>query len=49
MIDTIKSEGNVVYTNRTKEGVSYRMGKPSRAIIQAGINAVLGTKYAYKS
>ena len=49
MVDTIKSEGFVVYTNKTSEGVAYRMGKPSAAIIAAGIASVLGTDYAYKS
>jgi|TARA_Y100000992_G_scaffold293621_1_gene252454 predicted HTH transcriptional regulator len=49
MIDTIKKEGHVVYTNKTSEGVAYRMGKPSAAIIAAGIAKVLGVKYAYKS
>ena len=28
MIDTIKKEGHVVYTNQTSDGVAYRMGTP---------------------
>ena len=42
MIDTIKKEGHVVYTNQTSDGVAYRMGTPSAAIIAAGIKKVLG-------
>ena len=49
MIDTIKKEGHVVYTNQTSDGVAYRMGTPSAAIIAAGIKKVLGVKYAYKT
>ena len=49
MIDTIKKEGHVVYTNQTSDGVAYRIGKPSAAIIAAGVASVLGTDYAYKS
>ena len=49
MIHTIKKEGHVVYTNQTSDGVAYRMGEPSAAIIAAGIKKVLGVKYAYKT
>ena len=49
MIDTIKKEGHVVYTNQTSDGVAYRIGKPSAAIIAAGVASVLGPDYAYKS
>ena len=37
------------YAEGASEGVAYRMGKPSAAIIAAGIAKVLGVKYAYKS
>ena len=47
MIDTLKSEGNCIYTNDTAKGVAYRMGTPSKEIIAAGIASVLGTNYAY--
>ena len=47
MIDTLKSEGNCIYTNSTAKGVAYRLGAPSKEIIAAGIASVLGTRYAY--
>ena len=49
MIDTLRSEGNVIYENKVAGKTFYRLGTPSAAIIQAGIDAVLGTEYAYAS
>lgn len=49
MIDTLRSEGNVIYENKVGGKTFYRLGAPSAAIVQAGINAVLGTEYAYAS
>jgi hypothetical protein len=32
-VNELRSEGYCVYTNRTKTGTSYRMGKPNREIV----------------
>ena len=49
MIDQLRSEGNMIYVNKTAKGTSYRMGVPTKAIIAAGIKKLYGTPYAYKS
>ena len=49
MIDTLKSEGHVIYVNTVGGKTFYRLGTPSAAIITAGIEAVLGTENAYAS
>ena len=49
MVDKLRSEGNMIYINRSSEGTSYRLGAPSKAIIAAGIQKLYGTKYAYSS
>jgi hypothetical protein len=49
MVDTLRSEGHVIYTNTVGGKTFYRLGAPSAAIIQAGIDAVLGTEQAYAS
>ncbi len=49
LVDTLRSEGNMIYINKTAKGTSYRMGVPTKAIIAAGINKLYGTKYAYKN
>ena len=49
LIDTLRSEGNMIYINKTAKGTSYRMGTPSKAIIAAGIKKLYGTPYAYKN
>src|SRR5210317_1766047 len=49
LIDTLRSEGNMIYINKTAQGTSYRMGKPTKAIIAAGIQKLYGTPYAYKN
>ena len=41
MIDTLREEGHVVYINQTSNGTSYRMGKPTKAILAAGARKVL--------
>ena len=38
-----------IYENKVAGKTFYRLGTPSAAIIQAGIDAVLGTEYAYAS
>ena len=49
LVDTLRSEGNMIYVNKTAKGTSYRMGEPTKAIIAAGIKKLYGTPYAYKS
>jgi hypothetical protein len=51
MIDTLRSEGHMIYINRNTgtngNNTSYRVGTPTKAIVAAGINALYGTEYAY--
>ena len=49
LVDTLRSEGNMIYVNKTAKGTSYRMGGPTKAIIAAGIKKLYGTPYAYKN
>jgi len=49
LIDTLRSEGNMIYINKTAKGTSYRMGQPTKAIVAAGIKKLYGTPYAYKN
>ena len=49
LVDTLRSEGNMIYVNKTAKGTSYRMGVPTKAIIAAGIKKLYDTPYAYKN
>ena len=49
LVDTLRSEGNMIYVNKTAKGTSYRMGVPTKAIIAAGIKKLYGTPYAYNN
>ena len=50
MVDQLREEGNMVYINKTKQGVSYRLGTPTKEIIAAGIRKVDGdNEYAYSN
>ena len=49
LVDTLRSEGNMIYVNKTAKGTSYRMGVPTKAIIAAGIKKLYGTPYAYSA
>jgi len=49
LVDTLRSEGNMIYINKTAKGTSYRMGVPTKAIIAAGIKKLYGTPYAYSA
>ena len=40
MIDQIRTEGHMVYINKSAGGTSYRLGKPTQAIIAAGVDKV---------
>ena len=41
MVDKLRSQGHMIYINKTADGTSYRMGEPTQAIINAGVGAVL--------
>ena len=49
LVDTLRSEGNMIYVNKTAKGTSYRLGEPTKAIIAAGIKKLYGTPYAYSA
>ena len=49
LVDTLRSEGNMIYINKTSAGTSYRMGMPTKAIVAAGIQKLYGTPYAYNN
>ena len=50
MVDQLRTEGHMVYINTTPTGTSYRLGKPTKSIIAAGVTALYGTqKYAYSN
>ena len=50
MIDQLRTEGNMVYINKTDKGTSYRLGTPTKSIIAAGIRKLYGPfKYAYSA
>jgi len=40
MIDTLRDEGHMVYINESDGGTSYRMGRPTKSIIAAGVDKV---------
>jgi len=41
MIDQLRTEGHMVYINTTSTGgTTYRMGKPTKSIIAAGVDKV---------
>ena len=42
MIGKLRNQGVMIYTNKTSNGVSYRVGTPSKAIIAAGQKALFG-------
>jgi len=41
MVDKLRSQGYMIYTNKTVSGTSYRMGEPTQAIINAGVGELL--------
>ena len=40
MIDQLRTEGHMVYINTTPTGTTYRMGRPTKSIIAAGVDKV---------
>jgi hypothetical protein len=49
MVDKLRSQGNMIYINKSAKGTSYRIGSPTKAIIAAGITKLYGTPFAYKN
>ena len=49
MIDTLRSKGHMIFINETSKGVTYRMGKPTKAILAAGVSEVLLSDNADKT
>ena len=50
MVDQLRTEGHMVYINTTPTGTSYRLGRPTKAIISAGVTALYGKqKFAYSN
>ena len=41
MVDTLREEGHMVYINQTSNGTFYRLGKPTKSILAAGVSKVL--------
>ena len=55
MIDQLRSEGNMVYINKTDKGTSYRLGTPTKSIIVAvlenytdHLNTLIQRNWLYK-
>ena len=42
MIGKLRNQGIMIYTNKSKSGVSFRIGTPSKAVIAAGQRALFG-------
>ena len=49
MVGKLRNEGMMIYENRSSNGVSYRVGTPSKAILIAGMNKVFGKQVAYSA
>ena len=49
MVGKLRNEGLMIYENRSSNGVSYRVGTPSKAILIAGMNKVFGKQVAYSA
>ena len=50
MVDQLRTEGHMVYINESAGGTSYRLGRPTKAIITAGLTSLYGEqKYAYSN
>lgn len=45
-VNDLRNDGFCVYTNRTGNGISYRMGTPSRAIVAAAYRQAGSTLFA---
>ena len=49
MVGKLRNEGLMIYENRSANGVSFRVGTPSKAILIAGMNKVFGKQVAYSA
>ena len=50
MVGKLRNQGLMIYGNRSKKtGVSYRVGRPSTAILVAGMNKVFGKQVGYSA
>ena len=50
MVGKLRNQGLMIYENRSKKtGVSYRVGRPSTAILVAGMNKVFGKQVGYSA
>ena len=49
MVGKLRNEGLMIYENRSANGVSFRVGTPSKAIFIAGMNKVFGKQVAYSA
>ena len=49
MIDTLRSEGYMIYGNKVAGKTYYRLGTPTRSIIAAGIQSLYGTPFKYSN
>ena len=50
MVGKLRNQGLMIYENRSrKTGVSYRVGRPSTAILVAGMNKVFGKQVGYSA
>ena len=49
MVGKLRLQGMMIYENRSKAGVSFRVGTPSKAIIAAGITKVFGKQVSYSA
>ena len=49
MVGKLRNEGLMIYENRSADGVSFRVGTPSKAILIAGMNKVFGKQVAYSA
>ena len=49
MIGKLRNQGLMIYENRSADGVSFRVGTPSKAILIAGMNKVFGKQVAYSA
>jgi len=49
MVDTLRSEGYMIYGNKVAGRTYYRLGTPTRAIVAAGIEALYGTPFKYSN
>ena len=40
MVDQLRSEGHMIYVNKSTKGTSYRLGTPTKSILAAGASKI---------